>query len=525
MIKNNSTSMLIKQAEQGDAEAQFKLAMAYYEGNGIGENHEKAFEWWLKAAEQEVPGAMLNLGTMYRDGDGVEQDLFNAMYWFGKAHRYGVKEAMDAINDIRLWIVRECGNTTSEYASRLYSKDIELFIKEKEEKIDKFIADCKKRKKYKPENFAEIDSESSLIVYFNYPGPTSVRKKGFKEFLLSNLLIGRADRLWHWNNREWAYAYLDASLDVIKDLSEPWVPHEWARYYNIKGQYYIQEKKWEKAEMAFKDYLRYQSICYMSQFAMDDENIYKEMSQDELDDFCSSELSFYDRCVTLIKCLIQQNKMEEAQAEFSYLYSMLESRIKRQDSYIVDEWILNELKNEANPEVQFNLIRIFKHFGIADVYTFCLLYCEKLEQEMYENGVGNGYQWSREQYEVVEQMFSFALSYIEQSPQDNLQKSVHTLLIIYKGEYLMQTRRFILAEKHFLQSLEMIKNKLDEERTENEIQLLTIVIRLFNELYSVQNRRAEKLDYFRSLIDLFTDDEKQMDCYLELCKNLKNLKP
>ena len=89
----------------------------------------------------------------------------------------------------------------------------------------------------------------------------------------------------------------------------------------------------------------------------------------------------------------------------------------------------------------------------------------------------------------------------------------------------MQTRRFILAEKHFLQSLEMIKNKLDEERTENEIQLLTIVIRLFNELYSVQNRRAEKLDYFRSLIDLFTDDEKQMDCYLELCKNLKNLKP
>lgn len=95
---------LIKQAEQGNTEAQFHLGLAYYNGDGIEESYEKAFEWWTKAAEEEVPGAMYNLGIMYRDGDGVEQDLFNAMYWFGKASRYGMEEAKNEMNAIRLWI-------------------------------------------------------------------------------------------------------------------------------------------------------------------------------------------------------------------------------------------------------------------------------------------------------------------------------------------------------------------------------------------------------------------------------------
>lgn len=44
---------LIKQAEQGNAEAQFQLGLAYYNGEGIEESHEKAFRWWMKTAKQE----------------------------------------------------------------------------------------------------------------------------------------------------------------------------------------------------------------------------------------------------------------------------------------------------------------------------------------------------------------------------------------------------------------------------------------------------------------------------------------
>lgn len=45
------TKELIKQAEEGDARAQFRLGMAYYRGNRIEKSEEKAYEWWTKAAE------------------------------------------------------------------------------------------------------------------------------------------------------------------------------------------------------------------------------------------------------------------------------------------------------------------------------------------------------------------------------------------------------------------------------------------------------------------------------------------
>lgn len=513
---------LIKQAEQGNTEAQFHLGMAYYKGDGIEENHEKAFEWWMKAAEEEAC-AMCNLGVLYRDGDGVEQDLFNAMHWFGKAYRYGMEEAKNEMNAIRLWIVKECGNTVAEDTSEAYANHIEHFIKEKGEVIDRFIADCMERKKYKPGTYTEFTpGEGSLVIYLNiYSAPTSVKQKGFKEYLLSGLLAIQSGRLWRANNKEWAYACLDASVEVVKDLSEPWVPHVWMAYYNQKACFYMEENKWEKVEMAYRDMLVYYSICNMSQFAMDDEDIYEGMSQDELDDFCDSEWACYNKYVALMECLIRQDNMEEAQNVFAEFYEILENRIKRDDSYMIDDWILNEWKNEDNQEEYVNFIRILKCFGLAHVWAFCLPYCSKLEKEMNENGVGNGYQWSREQYECVEKMFSFAIPYFEQAPQDDSQYSVLTLLTIYKGEYLMQTRRFVLAEKQFLKGLEMIKNILDEDRVKEDVELLAEVIGLFDDLYREQNLKAEKKDFLLSLMDLFTEDERQTECYLNLYKKLE----
>ena len=45
---------LIKKAQSGDAEAQFTLATAYFTGNSVKEDKEKALTLFLKAAEQEV---------------------------------------------------------------------------------------------------------------------------------------------------------------------------------------------------------------------------------------------------------------------------------------------------------------------------------------------------------------------------------------------------------------------------------------------------------------------------------------
>lgn len=43
---------LIKQAYEGDAEAQFLLGLAYYDGNGISKNYSKAYYWFQKAVGQ-----------------------------------------------------------------------------------------------------------------------------------------------------------------------------------------------------------------------------------------------------------------------------------------------------------------------------------------------------------------------------------------------------------------------------------------------------------------------------------------
>lgn len=43
---------LIKKAEQGDAEVQFQLGLAYYNGDGINKNYSKAYYWFLKSVEQ-----------------------------------------------------------------------------------------------------------------------------------------------------------------------------------------------------------------------------------------------------------------------------------------------------------------------------------------------------------------------------------------------------------------------------------------------------------------------------------------
>ncbi|MDF2392872.1 DUF2971 domain-containing protein [Aeromonas sp. 2MA4] len=80
---------LIKQAEQGDANAQFKLGFMYEKGRNVAKNDRTAFNWYCKAAEQKHAGAQLRLGLIYRWGQGVEQSDTQAAEWFYKAAEQG----------------------------------------------------------------------------------------------------------------------------------------------------------------------------------------------------------------------------------------------------------------------------------------------------------------------------------------------------------------------------------------------------------------------------------------------------
>lgn len=66
-------------AEHGDPEAQYKLALMYLEGDGVKKNEKTAAFWLEKAASQEHKEAMKKLSWCYLYGRGVKQSLSYAL--------------------------------------------------------------------------------------------------------------------------------------------------------------------------------------------------------------------------------------------------------------------------------------------------------------------------------------------------------------------------------------------------------------------------------------------------------------
>ena len=138
---------LKRQAEAGDASAQFALGLRYFEGKGVAKDPAQALVWWRKAAEQgnsdaqytlgEIysdpssfdilydmsakdatqavawyrkaaeqgnPGAQFKLGLMYDQGKGVPKDVVQAVLWFRKAAEQG-----DAIAQNNLGVMYDQG--------------------------------------------------------------------------------------------------------------------------------------------------------------------------------------------------------------------------------------------------------------------------------------------------------------------------------------------------------------------------------------------------------------------------------
>jgi TPR repeat protein len=80
-------------AEKGDREAQFKLGVCYYEGDGVAKARVNAFSWYLKAAEQGLAKAQYNLANCFETGYGVATDKDQALSWYRKAAAQGYAPA------------------------------------------------------------------------------------------------------------------------------------------------------------------------------------------------------------------------------------------------------------------------------------------------------------------------------------------------------------------------------------------------------------------------------------------------
>jgi Sel1 repeat/SPOR domain len=71
------------------AETHYAIAMLYWQGQGVPQDYQQAYDWLLKAAGMNHAGAQAKLGYLFSDGSVVPQDLHRAFEYYEKAARQG----------------------------------------------------------------------------------------------------------------------------------------------------------------------------------------------------------------------------------------------------------------------------------------------------------------------------------------------------------------------------------------------------------------------------------------------------
>ncbi|MCD7722114.1 MAG: sel1 repeat family protein [Prevotellaceae bacterium] len=74
-----------RDAEKGDAVAQYYLGLSYEIGDSASRDYAEAARWYRKAAEQGLLAAQVMLGDCYFYGNGVRQSLKEAARWLRQA--------------------------------------------------------------------------------------------------------------------------------------------------------------------------------------------------------------------------------------------------------------------------------------------------------------------------------------------------------------------------------------------------------------------------------------------------------
>ena len=87
--KKQAESWYRRAAEQGHAEALYRLATMLYNGNGIVQDKKQAALWYKKAANQEHVKSQNELALMLYNGDGIGKNKPQAITWLKRAAEHG----------------------------------------------------------------------------------------------------------------------------------------------------------------------------------------------------------------------------------------------------------------------------------------------------------------------------------------------------------------------------------------------------------------------------------------------------
>jgi len=90
-------------AKNGDAKAQYNVALMYAKGQGAQPDIKKAMEWYEKAAKQGLALAQYNLAQLYQSlGEKEDHAYEKAKYWYEKAAEQGIMQAYNNLGSLYL---------------------------------------------------------------------------------------------------------------------------------------------------------------------------------------------------------------------------------------------------------------------------------------------------------------------------------------------------------------------------------------------------------------------------------------
>ena len=72
----------LKASDRGHSSAEYELGLSYYNGFYNAEDHATALEWFVRSARHQCVSAMEMAAKCYDEGDGTEQDPVEALNWF-----------------------------------------------------------------------------------------------------------------------------------------------------------------------------------------------------------------------------------------------------------------------------------------------------------------------------------------------------------------------------------------------------------------------------------------------------------
>ncbi len=101
---SRAAQLLSPFAENGNAEAQHRLAIMYQNGLGVAQHDGLALRWMKAAAEAGYPVAQHGLGFMYMEGECVDKDPAMAVEWFQKAADQGLVGSLTTLAMIAEWL-------------------------------------------------------------------------------------------------------------------------------------------------------------------------------------------------------------------------------------------------------------------------------------------------------------------------------------------------------------------------------------------------------------------------------------